>query len=162
MVRIDDGPGAMDLPFMFVPDEHGEDCAQYFDIGGYMRKTTAEVLANDLFSQQPDGSRSHETFIDLINESCEARDYLRYFGDRGVIEPSTGGTCEKCGQTIHEASFEVYSELSDNEVVRWFSKNRPDLLYTGLIVRSDEWNPNPDWKVIRRILKRTIINFRGL
>ena len=163
MVRIDDGPAAMDLPFMLVPDEHGQDCAQYFDIGGYMRKITAERLAKDVFSQQPDGSRSHETFLDLIGESSESRDYLRYLADgpHMTTTPNPEEPCEVCKEKPQgEGGFEVYSELSDTEVIRWFSKNRPDLIYAGLIVRSDDWNPN--WNVMLRLLRRTLINFRGL
>jgi hypothetical protein len=157
-----DSPGDMDLPFMLVPDEHGQDCAQYFDIGGYMRKITVESLANDVFSQRPDGSRSHETFLDLLGESCESRDYLRYLADGPEKQtgPNPGNPCEVCGEDISEGGFEVYSELSDTEVIRWFSKNRPDLIYAGLIVRSDDWNPN--WNVMLRLLRRTLINFRGL
>lgn len=162
MVRIDEGPGAMDLPFMLVPDEHGQDCAQYFDIGGYMRKITAEDFANDVFSQQLDGSRSHETFLDLIGESSESRDYLRHLADgrHTPTRPNPGDLCDFCSLSFTETGFEVYSELSDTEVIRWFSENRPDLIYTGLIVRSDDWNP--EWEVMLRLLHRTLINFRVL
>ncbi len=146
MVRIDDSPAVMDLPFMVIPDFHGEDCAQYFDMGPAIRNMSPWEFESAFITSQ------YPSFMDMIDEGNETRDLLFEYatGDRPDI-PYLGGNCDECLEEWgSDEGYEVVPEFSTTEVFSWFITNRPDLLANNLITP----------EVGRRRYLRMVINRR--